>query len=324
MAHALVALGSNLGDRAQILDRARRELVADGVVRIVAQSRDHVTRPIGGPAGQGEFLNAAMLVEASLDPHALHARLKSLEADAGRERVVQWAARPLDLDLLIYDNLVLSSPALEIPHPRMAFRRFVLEPAAEVAPELRHPVIGWTIAELLRHLDEAAPYVAITGPDPAASAELAASVATALGAQLLTGPDRPTSGEDSPTLLQAKELEFIAARRRVLTSALAGGSTDWQVSGFWLAESLAHVQAAGWPESVEQAITDELGRRASQVVRPKLLVLIDQAGEFEQNGYRERLRELATRPGIGPLLLIEHGKQISPLEQVLAAVQAMS
>ena len=96
-------------------------------------------RPIGGPAGQEPFLNAAALLETSLPPAELLARLQRIELHLGRTRETRWAARTLDLDLLLYDNLVLNTPYLTLPHPRMAFRRFVLEPAAEVAPEMAHP-----------------------------------------------------------------------------------------------------------------------------------------------------------------------------------------
>ena len=94
-------------------------------------------RAVGGPAGQRAFLNAAARLETSLPPAELLARLQRIEWHLGRTGAkTRWAARTLDLDLLLYDDLVLSTPYLTLPHPRMAFRRFVLEAAAEVAPEM--------------------------------------------------------------------------------------------------------------------------------------------------------------------------------------------
>ena len=135
------------------------------------------TQPIGGPTGHAVFLNGAVLVETSLDPAALHQRLKALEVAAGRRQTMQWAARPLDIDLLIYEDVVLQTRQLEVPHPRMAFRRFVLEPAAEIAPDLTHPVIRWTMQRLLDHLNSAIPYLAITSATTARNIDLAQSVA---------------------------------------------------------------------------------------------------------------------------------------------------
>src|SRR5260221_497271 len=136
MAAALIALGSNLGDRQRNLDDTIAQLAAQSGIHHVAKSRWHATRPIGGPPGQREFLNGAALIETTLSPEQLHAALKQIEAAAGRNRGERWAPRTLDLDLLLYDDRVIDTPDLTVPHPRMAFRRFVLEPAAEVSPAM--------------------------------------------------------------------------------------------------------------------------------------------------------------------------------------------
>jgi 2-amino-4-hydroxy-6-hydroxymethyldihydropteridine diphosphokinase len=137
----------------------------------------HATKPIGGPPGQGDFLNAAARLETTLSPRELLAALQKIEHKLGRKRTRRWEARPIDLDLLLYGDLCLretSPPApLEIPHPRMAFRRFVLEPAAEVAADMVHPKIGWTIQELRDHLVNAPPYIAIAAADQEFAARLA-------------------------------------------------------------------------------------------------------------------------------------------------------
>lgn len=112
----------------------------------------HETEPVGGPP-QGPFLNGAALVRTDLEPRPLLRLLKTLERAAGREDAgPRWGPRPLDLDLLLFDDRVLDEPGLTVPHPRMTERRFVLEPAAEVAPELVHPATGRTVRELLEAL----------------------------------------------------------------------------------------------------------------------------------------------------------------------------
>jgi 2-amino-4-hydroxy-6-hydroxymethyldihydropteridine diphosphokinase len=152
MSRALVAIGCNLGDRREQLEGAVARLRATPGIASVAASRWHETAPVGGPTGQGVFLNGALLVETSLGPEPLRQALTRVESELGRTRDVRWQARLLDLDLLLYDQLVISTPELVIPHPRMAFRHFVLEPAAEIAPGMVHPLIGWRVDKLARHL----------------------------------------------------------------------------------------------------------------------------------------------------------------------------
>jgi 2-amino-4-hydroxy-6-hydroxymethyldihydropteridine diphosphokinase len=153
---ALIGLGSNLGDRSTILDAAVAALGERPETRLIAVSRYHETRPVGGPEGQGDFLNAAAVVETTLGPHELLAFLHEIERRAGRVRTVRWGERTLDLDLLLYGDRVIDTHDLQVPHPRMAERRFVLAPLAEVAPGAVEPVTGCSIAELLERLDRQA------------------------------------------------------------------------------------------------------------------------------------------------------------------------
>ncbi len=127
---ALVALGSNLGDRESYLRFAVQELG-----NVVAMSQVFETEPIGGPDGQGAFLNMVVRVETPLDPYALIRRCQRIEANALRQRVVHWGPRTLDVDLLFFDDVHIVSDELTIPHPRTFERRFVLAPLSEVAPE---------------------------------------------------------------------------------------------------------------------------------------------------------------------------------------------
>jgi dihydroneopterin aldolase/2-amino-4-hydroxy-6-hydroxymethyldihydropteridine diphosphokinase len=136
---AIVALGSNLGDRVGFLRFAVAELGG-----VLAQSRVYETEPVGGPDQQGAYLNMVVAVETPLDPFAFIRRCQRIEALAGRQRLVHWGPRTLDVDLLFYDDAIISTEELSVPHPRYAERRFVLHPLSEVAPE-RCPT-GWDAA----------------------------------------------------------------------------------------------------------------------------------------------------------------------------------
>jgi dihydroneopterin aldolase / 2-amino-4-hydroxy-6-hydroxymethyldihydropteridine diphosphokinase len=127
---AIIALGSSLGDREAYL-----RLAVNSFEDIQAMSQVFETDPVGGPEGQGAYLNMVIAVHTALDPYALLRRCLQIEATAYRQRVVHWGPRTLDLDLLFYDDVHIDDPQLTIPHPRFAERRFVLAPLQEVAPE---------------------------------------------------------------------------------------------------------------------------------------------------------------------------------------------
>lgn len=147
-----VALGSNLGDRAAMLEAAEREIEKLPGVRILRRSKVHHTAallPPGDPTPQPEYLNAVLELVSELSAPELLAALKDIERRLGRDSAGKWAPRLIDLDLLLYGDVVLDEPGLVLPHPGMASRTFVLEPLAELAPQLRHPVLGQSIAALL-------------------------------------------------------------------------------------------------------------------------------------------------------------------------------
>jgi 2-amino-4-hydroxy-6-hydroxymethyldihydropteridine diphosphokinase len=146
---ALIGLGSNLGDRKTELDAAVAALAQAPGIDVRAVSRYHETAPVGGPKGQGDYLNAAAAVETTLEPLDLLHLLQEIERRGGRVRTVRWGPRTLDLDLLLFGDRVIATAELQVPHPRMAERLFVLEPLAEIAPGAVDPVTGRTIAELL-------------------------------------------------------------------------------------------------------------------------------------------------------------------------------
>lgn len=142
MSRAYLALGSNLGDRRARLQGAIDALTAADAVRVVAVSRVYETAPVGGPP-QDAFLNAVVVIDTDLDPHALLALAQGIERDARRVRAERWGPRTLDVDVLLFDDVALDDPDLVIPHPRMAERGFVLAPLRDVAPGLVDAGATW-------------------------------------------------------------------------------------------------------------------------------------------------------------------------------------
>src|SRR5712671_6040388 len=142
MPTAYIALGSNLGDRAGTLLAAVRELNATPGIRVSRLSTFHDTEPVGGPPDQPRFLNAAAELATTLGPDELLAALLAIEQKFGRVRREKDGPRTLDLDLLLYDDLVRTEPDPVVPHPRMHARRFVLGPLAEVAGAVVVPGVG--------------------------------------------------------------------------------------------------------------------------------------------------------------------------------------
>lgn len=142
-----LGLGSNLGDRAANLAEARRRLRAAVIVDAV--SRIYETSP-WGLLDQPPFLNQVVRGRTALAPHELLTALKGIEAEMGRRASVRYGPRLIDVDLLVYGDAVVETETLTVPHPRMADRAFVLIPFAELAPNLLHPMLGRTIADLAR------------------------------------------------------------------------------------------------------------------------------------------------------------------------------
>ncbi len=145
---AYVGVGTNLGDRWRHLALAARRLRAAPGVTLLRGSRVYETAPVGPP--QGRYLNAVLELETALVPERLLDVLTAIEGAAARRRRVRWGARTLDLDLLLYDERAVRTPRLEVPHPRLASRRFVLAPLAELCPSRIVPGTGSTVAGLLR------------------------------------------------------------------------------------------------------------------------------------------------------------------------------
>jgi 2-amino-4-hydroxy-6-hydroxymethyldihydropteridine diphosphokinase len=148
---AYVGLGANLGDPRGQLEAAVAALGAVHGVRLVAVSSVYESDPVGPVSDQPAFLNAVAEVATTLPPAAMLAALHGIEDELGRERTIRFGPRTCDLDLLLFDDLVSTDPALCLPHPRLAERRFVLEPLAELAPMLELPD-GRRVRELRRQV----------------------------------------------------------------------------------------------------------------------------------------------------------------------------
>lgn len=147
MAIAYLSLGANLGDRKAMLEAALRRLEASGQLRVVTASSVYETEPIGY-AEQPWFYNLAAEIETDLDPDELLTLTKQVERELNRTREIHWGPRTIDIDILLYDDLVTNGNQLTLPHPEMVSRRFVLEPLVEIAPDLKLPD-GRRIADLL-------------------------------------------------------------------------------------------------------------------------------------------------------------------------------
>ena len=150
---AYLGLGSNIGDRESYLDMAIDELNKDKYTKVTRVSDFIETEPYGG-VEQDDFLNGCLKLRTLLYPYELLAELNRIEKEAGRERIIHWGPRTLDLDIIFYDDLVLEEADLCIPHVEMHKRKFVLEPLGEIAPYKRHPISGKRVCEMLVELNE--------------------------------------------------------------------------------------------------------------------------------------------------------------------------
>ncbi|HEX3725805.1 MAG TPA: 2-amino-4-hydroxy-6-hydroxymethyldihydropteridine diphosphokinase [Pirellulales bacterium] len=330
MPRSLVALGSNLGDRRQWLDRAIALLAAEPRIESFVASRYHSTTPVGGPGGQESFLNAAVRFETSLAPEQLHAVLRRIEDQLGRARGARWGPRTIDLDLLLYGDALIDTLELIVPHPRMAFRRFALEPAADVAPEMVHPTIGWTIARMLEHLQLELPYVALAGIAGSGKTALAGRLSANLRAHLLLDPASdgggPQHGDPSGHAYD-HQIQFLVRRQPMLDKAGWPLDRALAVSDFYFDQSLAYARAELAPVDVDR-FESAWQIAAESVVRPKLLVVCDVGQQTTRaDGLADRIRgellRLTARPGIGPTLIVRSGGSSDALDEVSAAILAM-
>lgn len=159
-----IGLGSNLGDRVGHLRDAVRRLSA--IMRVERVSQLYVAAPLGYVRDDA-YINAVLCGASAMTPIELLEMLQSIELAMGRRPGVQFGPRPIDLDLLFYDLIQMETLKLVIPHPRIAQRAFVLKPLAEIAPNLMHPVLYYTISQLLQDAEDAEQVKLFVPPEPA-------------------------------------------------------------------------------------------------------------------------------------------------------------
>ena len=342
MPRCLIALGANLGDRTATFSKALDRLSAAADTAVLARSRWIETAPIGGPSGQPPFLNGAAIVETTLDVEAFHRRLAEIESELGRTRLLRWGARAIDLDVLLYEDRIVDTPQLAVPHPRMAVRRFVLEPAAEIAGDWIHPTIGWTIHRLWRHLIEATPYLAVAGLPGIGKSQLAQELTSLSNARLIADAPPPAglaAASDSSGPAAQREIEFLVRRQTALARSTWARPDAWAISDFWFDQSLAW--AAANLDPADRAVVQEAWQRAQDaIVRPKLLVVLKpgaadgsetqaeaagmaQGRRAERQRLSEELDRLARRPDVGPVLWLLAADWQTTVREAAAALASM-
>ncbi len=350
----LVAVLPEFPRLAANLDRAIASLADTPDVRVRACSRWHRTAPAGGPAGQPAFLNGAVWIETTLEPIALLDALQAIERQGGRERLVHWGPRTIDLDLLLYDDLVVSWPRLELPHPRLGYRRFVLEPAAEIASAWRHPLIGWTLGELARRMAAPLNLVAVLGHDRVAISELIHRVLDRVPGDHLRDPleaDRDVANSPNGQLTApTKQASYVVRETRMSGDAASDASDTepcpWSPRELEQARRLADAARLAvhgsrpllcdfWPSSAFDP--GSMGSDAVALPTPKLWVGImgRRAAEHasidasergwsaaDSNLEDERWRRRLARPGRGPWLLLEAAALERAVEELVGAIES--
>ena len=281
---SLIGLGSNLGPRAEIIRSAIEHLNAKSGVHVALCSRTYETVPVGGPADQNLFLNAAAVLDTEQSAKLVLDILQDVESKLGRQHDVRWGARTIDLDLLLYEDLVCLTSDLVLPHPRMSFRRFVLEPACEIAPQMVHPTTHWPLARLLENIRSHRNYIAVTGSQAAERTQLIKAVKQRLGQkyeieiQMISSPRNslPVTADDQDPagLSQAGAIEFFQQHRDLLTDTHWPDPDVWLISDFWFHEPFARPDGRVDYERYE-AYCRQLPPSAGKIITPKLLVVLD-------------------------------------------------
>lgn len=286
MPTCLLGLGSNLGDSESTLRAAVGEITALPDVQVVRHSEWHRTKPVGGPPDQPDYVNGVVLVESTIPPLRFLAELQQIETRHGRTRDERWAPRTLDIDILLYGNDVSETPMLTLPHPRMTFRKFVLEPAAEIAPKMLHPTIGWPIQRLLLHLQQASNQLALVTPSDDLRQWLVSLLAARVGVRQIDRPTFATANQFWPPL--------------------------WTT---WL-----EVPAAAAPAAQDAEQKPALPYAAAAF--PKLSALID-ADIAHRGADKLQWSTLVRQPGRGPTLRLQTVDRLEVEAEVFAAVKAV-
>lgn len=350
MSTALIGIGANLGDRRENVRRALALLADTPGIEVVASSRLYGSQPVGGPHGQGNYVNAAAVLQTSLAPHALLDVLQKVEAQLGRTRMQRWAPRTMDLDLLLFDHETIEDDDLTLPHPRMSFRRFVLQPAAEIAPEMVHPVTASRIDELLARLEQGPHYAAIGGVNRKLQTRLAQRIGDALDCPLVLDENQlvsPPSGEAAvqslARVLHWAELVGHVAwsanpRLQPLLAPIAGTSKNAletlpAISNFWFEEwrlweclYAADETARSTTPHGSRKLLQRLAEISRSVLSPRLVIWVDTPARHSggiEGRWSSCLAEMFRNSPCGPLLRLDTDDRESMLAESIAAIKAM-
>ena len=228
MAQCLISFGSNLGDRLELIRAAAQRISEDANVQGIQCARLFETPSVGGPSGQGAFLNTVAVIETSYSTEEVLSLLQSTEQSLGRVRKQRWDERSIDLDVVLYGDFVGESFRLKLPHPRYTARSFVLTPALDVAGHWRDPRFDWSLAQLHEHLCAGPASIALEGGQREFRRELCRRVQSLHGVAARIA-DR---AEMSVSVVGHAPL---AAESRTPPSA-ESDSSDWSTGKPWIAD----------------------------------------------------------------------------------------
>ncbi len=333
MSRFLLGLGSNLGNRRTVLRHATSKVAGLRGCQLLARSRWYETSPIGGPTGQGDFLNGALLLECSSPPHTLALELQAIETQLGRNRAIRWDARAIDLDLLLGGSQVVATPELMIPHPRMSFRKFVLEPAAEIAGFMVDPVSGWTVSRLLAHLVGAPRYVAVTSAEPAIASWLVGELCQELRCLRLeaTFPALKGAGDsETPPAVEFSQWalaglnKFRWEKEPDLLRRLRSAQENLPpvISAFWLDTLVESTQRAQLLETVRPGLVIAVESSAEKKSWGKTKIKKTKSGSTWPELPQASFHEFLNRRGHGPMARIQADDPDLVLQEAIAAIRS--
>ena len=282
-ANCLIGCGANEGARREQLNQAIDMLRFMPGVRLVDVSQFLETLPVGGPPGQSPYLNAACLIETTFKPAEVLDMLLAVENTLHRSRETRWGPRTIDLDLLLYDDCVLKTECLQVPHPRMTTRRFVLEPAAAIAADLKHPVAGCTIRELLENISERHLHVAVVGVPGSGAPEIADAVADVTLSRLIHAPaPLPLSSFGAPNGEQSAIKEDPVNQLLLLSQKYAAPllKANWPVdphgtvTDYWI-ESIRLAAQTNSVSDTNKQFENAFATISQETVVPNVILLLN-------------------------------------------------